>query len=124
MLMVVAPRIGEIASLEELCLCGTRNAEAGHDGMQIGDAGMMAFSSEVAHGALSKLLTLELHNNKIGDAGIVSLAAALGKGALPQLKDVFLQKNQIADAGVSALAHACGEGALPQLHFLNLANNL
>jgi len=60
-----------------------------------GDLQQLADAMVVAHakGALAKLATLRLNNNKIGDQGLTSLADACAKGGLPQCTRIEVQSN-------------------------------
>ncbi|EOD21547.1 hypothetical protein EMIHUDRAFT_368691, partial [Emiliania huxleyi CCMP1516] len=82
-----------------------------------GDAEAAQLAEVLASGAVPRLETLWLSDNKIGDEGCKALAAALGKeGAAPRFKKLQLNGNESGDEGCKALAAALGkEGAAPSL---------
>ena len=53
---------------------------------KIGDAGMQAFSSALADGALASCQYLNLGSNNIGDGGMEAFSGALATGAMAQLQ--------------------------------------
>ena len=77
----------------------------------------------MARGALPRLATLYLHQNRIADRGAVALAEAVTAAALPSLTKLWLFNNRVAAEGMQALAAALGRGGLASLESLSLANN-
>ena len=106
-------RSGALWSLTELMLAGN----------QIGDEGMMAFSTSIASGSLASLETLGLHNNKIGDEGMKVFSTALSSGVLASLQTLWLSRNQIGDEGMKAFSGALSSGAMGSLQKLYLNGN-
>ena len=136
-------RSGALWSLTELMLAGN---QIGDEGMmafstsiasgslasleklflndnQIGDEGMKAFSSALSSGSLASLETLGLHNNKIGDEGMKVFSTALSSGALASLKGISLNGNQIGHEGMKAFSTSLSNGSLNSLTNLYLHNN-
>ena len=106
-------RSGALWSLTELMLAGN----------QIGDEGMMAFSTSIASGSLASLEQLGLQSNQIGDEGMKAFSTALSSGSLASLKGISLNGNQIGHEGMKAFSTSLSNGSLNSLTNLYLHNN-
>ena len=75
---------------------------------QIGNRGMSAFSKHV-RGALLKLQTLDLGDNRITGLGIMEISVVLWHGALPKLESICVTGNMCAGSYVFRIKTACAK---------------
>ena len=86
---------------------------------QIGDAGMIVFSSQIP--MMGNLTLLWLQSNQIADEGMKALASVIASGSLRNLTQLGLSRNQIGNAGITEFSHQISSGLLRALEWLDLS---
>ena len=73
---------------------------------------------------MGALTTLWLYNNNIGDHGMIAFSSAIASGSLRALRDFYLYSNQIGDEGMKAFSAAISSGSLPSIQELVVDDGL
>ena len=82
------------------------------------DAGLVAFITPLASGAMASIEKLALDCSKMGNAGLIALSGALLAGKMKTLRCLDLEDNEIGDAGLKSLAGALSIEATPNLEVI------